>query len=85
MGVPNKGASECLDTMKHGGGSIRLWECFSSARTGKLVIVEDKMNGDKYRVILEGNLVKSDKRLEAGGGVSSSNRATAQNMLPKWH
>ena len=36
-----------IPTVKHGGGSIMLWGCFSSARTGKLVRVDGKMDGAK--------------------------------------
>uniref|UniRef100_A0A8K9Y278 Uncharacterized protein n=1 Tax=Oncorhynchus mykiss TaxID=8022 RepID=A0A8K9Y278_ONCMY len=32
-------------TVKHGGGSIMLWECFSAAGAGRLVRIEGKMNG----------------------------------------
>ena len=45
-----------IPTVKHGGGSIMLWGCFSAVGTGKLVKVEGKMDGDKYRDILEQNL-----------------------------
>jgi hypothetical protein len=48
--------------VKHGGGSIMLWGCFSAARTGRLVRMEAKMNGAKYREILDGNLLQ-DLRL----------------------
>ena len=43
-------------TMKHGGGSIMMWGCVSSAGTGKLVRIEEMSDGAKYREILEGNL-----------------------------
>jgi len=34
--------------MKHGGGSIIMWGCFSAAGTGGLVAIEGKMNVAKY-------------------------------------
>jgi hypothetical protein len=44
--------------VKHGGGII-LWGCFSAAGTGRLVRIEGKMNGAKYREILDENLLQS--------------------------
>ena len=41
---------------ERGGGSIKLWGCFSAAGTGRLVRVEGKLNGKKYREILNENL-----------------------------
>uniref|UniRef100_A0A8C6SAZ8 Uncharacterized protein n=1 Tax=Neogobius melanostomus TaxID=47308 RepID=A0A8C6SAZ8_9GOBI len=43
--------------VKYGGGSIMLWGCFSSAGTGKIVRIVGKMDGAKYRDILEENLM----------------------------
>uniref|UniRef100_A0A803JXZ3 Tc1-like transposase DDE domain-containing protein n=1 Tax=Xenopus tropicalis TaxID=8364 RepID=A0A803JXZ3_XENTR len=43
-----------------------LWGCFSSAETGKLVRVDGKMDGAKYRAILEENLLESGKDLRLG-------------------
>ena len=42
---------DIIPTVKHGGGSIMLWECFSSAGTGKLVQIEglmDALNTGKF-------------------------------------
>ena len=55
-----------IPTVKHGGGSIMLWQCFSVAGTGRLVRVEAKMNGPKYREILDENLLQSPQDLRVG-------------------
>ncbi len=54
-----------IPPVKHGGRSIMLWGCFSSAEIGKLVRVDGKMDGAKYRAILEENLLEA-ARLETG-------------------
>jgi hypothetical protein len=40
--------------------------CFSTAGTGRLVRIEGKMNGAKYREILDGNLLQSAQDLRLG-------------------
>ena len=48
-----------IPTVKHGGGSIMLWGCFSVAGTGRLVRMEATMNAAMYRDILDENLLLS--------------------------
>jgi hypothetical protein len=57
--------------VKHISGSIMLWGCFSAAGTERLVRIEGKMNGSKYREILDENLLQSAQDLRLG---SPSNR-----------
>uniref|UniRef100_A0A8C6WWI4 Tc1-like transposase DDE domain-containing protein n=1 Tax=Neogobius melanostomus TaxID=47308 RepID=A0A8C6WWI4_9GOBI len=60
------GTNLTIPSVKYGGGSIMLWCCFSSAGTGKIVRIVGKMDGAKYRDILEENLLESARELRLG-------------------
>ena len=60
-----------------------LWECFSAAGAGRLVRIEGKMNGAKYREILDENLLQSASDLRLGAKVHLPNRTTALTTLPR--
>jgi len=48
-----------IPTVKHGGGNIMLWGCFSAKGPGRLIRVKERMNGAMYREILSENLLPS--------------------------
>ena len=54
--------------MKHGGGNLILWGCFSAKGTGQLHSIEGRMNGSMYREILGDNLLPSVRALKMGCG-----------------
>jgi hypothetical protein len=53
-------------TVKHVGGSIMLWRCFSVEETGRLVRIEGKMNRAKYREVFDENLLQRAQDLRLG-------------------
>ena len=55
-----------IPTVKHGDGSIMLWGRFLPAGSGRLVRIEGKINGAKYREILDENLLQSAQDLRLG-------------------
>ena len=61
---------ECLvPTIKHGGGSVMVWGCFSSAGVGDLVKIEGIMKKEQYKTILENNAIPSGLRTIGRGFV----------------
>ncbi len=53
-----------IPTVKHGGGNIMLWGCFSAKGPGRLICVKERMNGAMYREILSENLIPSARALK---------------------
>ncbi|KAK3543969.1 hypothetical protein QTP70_032317 [Hemibagrus guttatus] len=57
-----------IPTVKHGGGNIMLWGCFSAKGPGRLIRVKERMNGAMYREILSKNLLPSARALKMKHG-----------------
>ncbi len=57
-----------IPTVKFGGGSIMVWGCLSARGTGRLHIIEGRMNGEMYRDILDKNLLPSTRKLKMKRG-----------------
>ncbi len=52
-------AQLAIPAVKHGGGSIIQWGCFSAAGTGEVIREDGKLNAAKYRDIHNENLVQN--------------------------
>ncbi|KAK3510278.1 hypothetical protein QTP70_032702, partial [Hemibagrus guttatus] len=57
-----------IPTVKHGGGDIMLWGCFSAKGPGRLIRVKERMDGAMYREILSKNLLPSARALKMKRG-----------------
>ena len=55
-----------LPTVKHGGGSLMLWGCFTSSGTGNLQHVDGIMNSIKCQEILQQDAMPSVLKLKLG-------------------
>src|SRR4029434_3176306 len=53
---------DTIPTVKHGGGNIMLWGCFSAKGTGRLHCIETTMDVAMYRGILGLNLLPSHRK-----------------------
>ncbi|KAK3505846.1 hypothetical protein QTP70_003826, partial [Hemibagrus guttatus] len=57
-----------IPTVKHRGGNIMLWGCFSAKGPGRLIRVKERMNRAMYREILSKNLLPSARALKMKRG-----------------
>ncbi|KAK3528589.1 hypothetical protein QTP70_004997 [Hemibagrus guttatus] len=57
-----------IPTIKHGGGSIMLWGCFSAKGTRQLHRMKGMIDGSMYHQILSENLLPSARELKMGRG-----------------
>uniref|UniRef100_A0A3Q2CFB6 Tc1-like transposase DDE domain-containing protein n=1 Tax=Cyprinodon variegatus TaxID=28743 RepID=A0A3Q2CFB6_CYPVA len=55
-----------LPTVKHGGGNVKVWACFSASGPGRLHIIQGTVNSQGYQQILDQNLLPSVRELKLG-------------------
>ena len=55
-----------VPTVKHGGGNIMLWGCFSASGTGNLTKIQGIMKKEDYIKILDDNAKASAEKLQLG-------------------
>lgn len=55
-----------IPTVKHDGGSVMVWECFTKLGVGKLYVLDHTMGRFYYQQILFKNLLDSVKQLRLG-------------------
>ena len=53
-----------ISTVKHGGGSIMVWGCFTASGPGQLAIIDGKTNSQVYQDILQENVRLSVRQLK---------------------
>ncbi len=73
--------SNTVPTVKHGGGSIMLWGCFSAAGTGRLVAIEGKMNAAKYRISWTKTFSRVIRTSDWAEGLPSNKTMTLSTQL----
>ncbi len=57
------GENFALPTVEHGGGSIMVWGCMTTASTGELRFIEENMDSNMYCDILKQKMMPSLQKL----------------------
>jgi len=52
-----------VSSIKHGGGSVMVWECFGNNSLGELKRIVGKLVKESYRSILQKHAISSEKRI----------------------
>ena len=75
---PDQQRALCDTIVKHGGGSVMVWECFAGEKVGDLVKIEGVMDQRQYYNILKFHAFPSGKKI-ASRGFLFSNRIMILN------
>ena len=56
--------NECVsETMKHGGGNVKLWGCFGNYKPGCIVFIEGTLTGAQYIEIFRTSMIPTARKL----------------------
>ncbi len=69
-----------IPTVKHGGGNIMLWGCFSAKGTGQLHRIKGMMNGAMYR---QGQAIEASQGIENVSWMGIPTLIMTQNTQPR--
>ncbi|KAK3521296.1 hypothetical protein QTP70_003144 [Hemibagrus guttatus] len=72
-----------IPTVKHGGGNLMLWGCFSAGGPGNLITVNGTMKKEQYIKILNSNIRQSAEKLGLGHFSTTMTQYTAK-VVKKW-
>ncbi len=72
-----------IPTVKHGGGNIMLWGCFSTKGTGQLHRIKGMMDGTMYR---QGQGIEANQGIENGSwmGIPAWQWPKTHGQNPSW-
>ena len=76
-----------IPTVRHGGGNLMLWGCFSSNGVGKRVRVHGIMKKEDYKKILEENVHEPARKLSLGRNFvfqQDNDPKHASKLVKKW-
>ena len=69
-----------MPTVKHGGGSATVWGCFSASAVGPLVRIDEHMNTNIYKEILEKHMLPFPRKKSPLDGYSSRTMVTSTDL-----
>ena len=75
-----------MPTVKHGGGSVTVWGCFSASAVGPLVRIDGRMDANMYKEILEKHMLPfSRKKIPTGWIFQQDNDHKHRSaIMQKW-
>jgi transposase len=74
---------ECVQpVVRHGGGSVMVWACFSAGGVGELSFIDGTLNSAGYRGILERHLHRSATVMGLGDGFTLQQDNSSSHWAP---